>query len=143
MTDARTIIDALGLEPHPEGGYYRRTYRHAEGPENRGHMTAIYYLLEGGEFSRWHRTDGDEIYHWYAGAPLTIETAAGDGSAKTAHRLGNDFTAGERPQILIPAGVWQRSNAEGDWTLVGATVAPGFSFDGFEMPEKGWVPEGA
>lgn len=138
--DARRIVERLDLAPHPEGGWYRETYRHDPGDGSRGAMTAIYYLLEAGDLSAWHRvTDADEIWHWYAGGPLAL-TLSPDGHDAEAHRLGPDLTAGEAPQILVPKGWWQTAESLGRWTLVGCTVAPAFDFAGFEMAPPDWRP---
>lgn len=136
---ARGIIDALGMQPHPEGGYYVETFRDA--PESgRGHSTAIYYLLEAGDCSAWHRVnDAAEVWHYYAGAPLAL-TISPDGHDATAHRLGPNIAAGERPQVVVPAGQWQTAESLGAYTLVGCTVAPGFAFEGFEMAPADWRP---
>lgn len=123
---AGEVVDLLGLQPHPEGGWYRETFRDAAG-EGRAASTAIYFLLEAGQESRWHRVDAAEVWHHYAGAPLLLSIG------ETGHRLGPDLTAGERPQAVVPAGVWQKARSLGDWTLVGCTVAPGFEFAGFEL----------
>jgi uncharacterized protein len=133
------IIRLLDLQPHPEGGRYRETWRAAEGPGSRAAGTAIYYLLQAGEVSRWHRIDADEMWHWYAGSPLVL-TQSPDGRTSEARRLGPDLLSGERPQILVPAGTWQTAESLGAWTLVGCTVAPGFVFDGFELAPPGWQP---
>ncbi len=138
---AAEIVELLGLEPHhPEGGWYRETFRDTEGGE-RGHSTAIYYLLEGGTAGRWHRVDSAEVWHWYAGAPLTLTTLP-DGVAAHTETLGPDLAAGERPQVIIPHGMWQSARSRGAWTLVGCTVAPGFEFAHFEMAPEGWEPTG-
>ncbi|MBY0431622.1 MAG: cupin domain-containing protein [Rhodospirillales bacterium] len=137
--DAQGIIALLDLEPHPEGGCYRETYRHRPEDGGRGATTAIYYLLRTGERSHWHRVDAVEIWHWYAGAPLLLSVREG-GGAGTEHRLGHDLRAGERPQAVVPAGFWQAARSLGDWTLVGCTVAPAFQFEGFEMAPPGWAP---
>lgn len=134
------IIKALKLEPHPEGGYYRRTYKNelaADGETiaERGYATAIYYLCEGEKFSRWHRTDGDELWFWHAGAPLTLEIREDDGSISTL-KLGPNLLAGEQPQQLAPAHKWQHAKSDGDWTLVSCSVSPGFLFETFEMEEN-------
>ncbi|MBP5857947.1 cupin domain-containing protein [Marivibrio halodurans] len=145
MRDARAIVEHLGLEPHPEGGWFRETYRHRPDPDGpgadaRGAMTAIYYLLEAGDRSHWHRvSDADEIWHFHAGAPLAL-TLSPDGVEAQAHRLGPDLMAGQTPQVLVPKGWWQAAESLGDWTLVGCTVAPAFSFDGFEMAPPDWRP---
>jgi len=124
------IIAALDLEPHVEGGHYRRTYRHKDGPEGRGYASAIYYLVEGPEPDRWHKMDADEIWHWYAGSALCLEISEARNGTPIKHMLGNKITSGERPQILVPTNHWQRATSLGGWTLVGCTVSPGFSFDG-------------
>ena len=137
---AEEVIQLLGLLPHPEGGAYAETFR-APAPEGeRGASTAIYYLLRSGELSAWHRVDADEVWHHYAGAPL--ELALSDGAGRSVLRLGKDLAVGERPQAVVPAGVWQSARSLGDWTLVGCTVAPAFQFAGFEMAPPGWEPGG-
>ena len=136
------IRSYLGLAPHPEGGSYVQTFRdNREWPVGgRGHSTAIYFLLEKGEVSAWHRVkDAAEVWHWYGGAPLLLAIASADGERET-HRLGLDLAAGERPQAVVPAGQWQSAQTTGDWTLVGCTVAPGFDFAQFELAEPGWEP---
>jgi len=130
---ADEIIARLGLKPHPEGGHYIQTFRAPEG-------TAIYFLLKGGERSHWHKvTNADEIWHHYAGAPLELSLSE-DGRSVHHLRLGIDFDLGEQPQLLVPRGVWQAARSLGAWTLIGATVAPAFQFEGFEMAPPGWEP---
>ena len=135
---ADEIIALLGLVPHPEGGHYRETFRAGGG--GRGAATAIYFLLKAGERSHWHRVvDADELWHYYAGAPLEL-SLSDDGRAVRRLRLGLDFDLGERPQAVVPRGVWQAARSLGAWTLIGATVAPGFLFEKFEMAPPGWQP---
>jgi predicted cupin superfamily sugar epimerase len=137
---AEEVIAALGLAPHPEGGCYRETYRHVDAANPRGAGTAIYYLLRAGERSAWHRvTDADEIWHWYAGAPLELSIVEEGGPARIG-TLGPAITEGERPQRIVPANAWQAARSLGDWTLVGCTVTPGFDFASFEMAPEGWEP---
>lgn len=136
---AEEVVRLLRLEPHPEGGFYRQTYRAATPAGGRAASTAIYYLLRAGDLSAWHRVDADEIWHLYAGDPLELKVSA-DGQAQTAHRLGLDLAAGERPQLVVPGGAWQSARSLGAWTLVGATVAPGFEFSRFELAPAGWEP---
>lgn len=123
----------LGLEPHPEGGYYRQTWADESG-------TAIYFLLEAGTPSAWHRVrDRVEIWHFHAGAPLRLEVdPTGPGTTAAQHiELGADLLAGQRPQAVVPAGVWQAARTLGPWTLVGCTVAPPFTFEAFELAGPG------
>jgi hypothetical protein len=132
MTGAE-VIALLGLERHPEGGWYRQTFADTH-PGGRAHSTLIYYLLEAGDRSAWHRVDSAEVWHWYAGAPLELK------ADKAAVMLGNDLIAGQRPQGVVPRGAWQSARSLGDWTLVGCTVAPGFEFAHFELAPPGWEP---
>ena len=134
---AEKIIAQLGLRPHPEGGRFTETFRAAG--EGRTASTAIYYLLTAGEVGRWHRVDADEIWHFYAGAPLEL-SLSDDGQNVRHLRLGIDLALGERPQIAVPKSVWQQARSLGAWTLVGCTVAPAFEFAGFEMASEGWQP---
>ncbi len=140
---ADQIVRLLDLEPHPEGGRFRETFRDtatvASGADTaRAASTAIYFLLRAGEVSRWHRVDAAEMWHWYAGAPLALTLA--DAGGRRDIRLGADLAAGERPQAVVPAGAWQQAASLGDWTLVGCTVAPGFQFAGFELAPPGFEP---
>lgn len=135
------IIHELGMQPHPEGGWYVRTFRDSPG-EARGHSTAIYYMLQAGERSHWHRVhDAAEVWHYYAGAPLTLRLSE-DGTSSETITLGVDLASGERPQAIVPANWWQAAETTGDYTLVGCTVAPGFEFSSFEMAPPGWAPAG-
>lgn len=135
---ARDVIATLGMQRHPEGGWYLQTFADGEQAEGRARSTAIYYLLEAGERSHWHRVDAVEVWHFYAGAPLTLRIS--DGTSVDAHVLGADLPEGQRPQVVVPKGAWQAAASEGDWTLVGCTVAPGFEFSGFELAPPDWEP---
>lgn len=136
---AQEVIDRLALARHPEGGWYRETWRAAAPDGQRAAGTAIYYLLEGGDVSHWHRVDADEIWHWYAGGPLAL-TVSPDGHDAEARRLGPELLAGQMPQLVVPKGWWQTAASLGAWTLVGCTVAPAFEFGGFEMAPPDWRP---
>ncbi len=136
--DAKTIIAKLALRPHPEGGWFREMFRDDTGGA-RAASTAIYYLLEAGDRSHWHRVDAAEVWHFYAGAPLEMSISP-DGIKAGTLTLGNNLINGETPQIVVPQNQWQSAVSLGDWTLVGCTVAPGFDFAGFEMAPPGWVP---
>ncbi len=137
--EAEAIVRALGLVPHPEGGHYREIFRDHGAGGARGAVTAIYYLLKAGERSHWHRIDAVEIWHFHAGAALSLALSA-EGGTPFSHKLGNDLLAGERPQIAVPARVWQSAATLGAYSLVGCTVAPAFSFAGFELAPPGWEP---
>lgn len=143
VPDVDELIERLGLRPHPEGGWYAETWKEpvVDGAR-RPASTAIYYLLRVGEASRWHRVDATEVWHFYAGGPLQLRLSADDEGPEEDHVLGTDFAAGERPQVVVPAGWWQAARPLGEWTLAGCTVAPGFEFSGFELAPEGWEPGG-
>ena len=125
MNDADEIAKVLNLQPHPEGGWFRESFRDSA-------STAIYYLLKAGEVSRWHRIDAAEVWHFYRGAPLELKIG------KAMHVLGPAIEQGEAPQAVVPPGEWQTARSLGDYTLVGCTVAPGFAFSSFEMAPEGF-----
>lgn len=131
---ADAIIAKLGLQPHPEGGWYRQTW---VGPlvEGRASGTAILFLLKAGERSHWHRVDADEIWLWHAGAPLVLAMGV---ERPEEHRLGPDVLGGEVVQAVVPTDWWQAAWSTGDWTLVSCTVSPGFRFEGFELAAPEW-----
>lgn len=131
--EADRLIQLLDLKPHPEGGYFRETFRDGGGA-GRAHSTAIYFLLKAGEASRWHRVDAAEIWHFYRGAPLELKIG------RHVHILGNDLDEAQAPQLVVPPGEWQAARSLGDYTLVGCTVAPGFEFAKFEMAPDGFEP---
>ena len=137
---AAEIIAALNLEPHPEGGWYRETWRAEAKADERPSGTAIYYLLEKGQRSHWHRVDADEIWLYHAGDPLSLSIAATDAGPVTTRTLGTDLANAQSPQIIIPAIHWQSAEPLGAFTLVSCTVSPGFRFEGFEMAPDGWSP---
>lgn len=139
MERAATIIETLGLERHPEGGWYRETWRGEDGPDGRAVGTAIHYLLDTGEFSHWHRVDAEELWLWHAGAPLALSLSP-DGHDAAAHVLGPEIGAGQHPQLRVPAMHWQSATSLGAWTLVSCVVVPGFTFEGFEMAPPDWRP---
>jgi predicted cupin superfamily sugar epimerase len=147
VIEAREWIERLGLVPHPEGGYYRQTYRSRETiarahlpprfTGDRAFATAIYYLLEGEDFSAFHRIRQDEGWHFYDGSPLTVHVLETDGSYAPI-RLGRDLRAGQVPQAVVPAGALFAASVDNprSCALVGCTVAPGFDFADFEMPTR-------
>ncbi len=133
---ADELIRTLGLQPHPEGGHYRETFRSAlvqPGPHGlRSASTAIWFLLVAGQVSRWHRVLADECWHWYEGGPLDLFSCAEPGSPITRHRLG-PVSGDVHPQHVVPAGWWQAAIPVGEFVLVGCTVAPGFDFADFTL----------
>lgn len=148
--DAEYFISALGLEKHPEGGYYREIYKNGgmitdNGLTNRfegkRHLaTSIYFLLKSGEVSRLHRLKSDELWYYHAGASMTIYEIGLDGEMRT-HRLGLDTEAGELPQVVIPGGCIFGAlvNGSSSFTLVGCMVSPGFDFTDFELLTREWL----
>ena len=147
MERIKEIIKKLKLIPHPEGGYYRETYRSSGTisennlPPNikgeRNFSTAIYFLLTSENFSAFHRIKEDEIWHFYEGSPLEIHIISDNGNYSKAV-LGLNLSEGETPQIIIPANNWFAANViEGNsYSLVGCTVSPGFDFNDFELADR-------
>lgn len=143
MQTAQTLIRQLGLLPHPEGGHYRETYRSQQsmvlpGSSASRHVcTGIYFLLEAGNFSAFHRIASDEMWHFYAGQAIDILEIDEAGHLQST-RLGPDITHGDTPQHVVPAGRWfaSRLSAGGTFVLVGCTVAPGFDFADFELGQR-------
>jgi len=137
-SEADRLIALLDLKPHPEGGYFRETFRDCGHPpairEGRGHSTAIYFLLKAGEISRWHRVDAAEVWHFYRGAPLELRIG------KDLYVLGPNVDEAQKPQIVVPPHTWQMAQSQGEYTLVGCTVAPGFDFAHFELAPDGFQP---
>lgn len=135
----RDVVETLGLQPHPEGGWYAETWRAPVGQGERAAASAILYLLAAGERSDWHRVDAAEVWQWSAGEALELAVWAGTGPV-VRHRLGGDVAMGGSPQVVVPAGAWQAARPLGDWALVGCIVAPAFRFEGFELAPPGWEP---
>lgn len=144
-TTAKTLIEQLALARHPEGGWFKETYRASDKlaaqalparfDGDRSASTAIYFLLEAGDISALHRIQSDEVWHFYAGAPLRVHGIFPDG-AYQEWKLGANLAAGEHFQAVVPAGCWFGAElAEGDFALVGCTVAPGFDFADFELAQ--------
>ncbi|WP_170348963.1 MULTISPECIES: cupin domain-containing protein [Ruegeria] len=127
---AQEIIDHLQLQRHPEGGWFRETWRADN--EGRATGTCIYFLLQAGEHSHWHRVDATEIWLYHAGAPLTLSLSATDDGPANDHLLTPDLTKGA-PQLIVPTNHWQSAQSTGEYTLVSCTVSPGFEFDGFVL----------
>ena len=126
------LIDLLQLQAHPEGGYYRRLYESSEClPSGRLLASAIVFLLPAGQVSRWHRVDADELWHFYEGAPLELLIA--DTPAAIERQLLGPVAADQLPQRLVRAQAWQAARTQGDFSLVGCTLAPGFEFAGFAL----------
>ena len=140
MNEARAIIEQLGLAPHPEGGWYARTWRAPAAPGERAAGTAIYYLLQGDERSHWHRVDAAEIWLWHRGAPLELALSS-DGHDSQAQVLGPDLAHGQQPQLVVPARCWQSAVPHGPFTLMSCVVTPGFEYSGFEMAPPLWRPQ--
>lgn len=134
-SEADRLIKLLDLAPHPEGGYFRETFRDVgSSPTGRSRSTAILFLLKAGEASRWHRVDAAEVWHFYRGAPLELRIG------KEIYVLGSNVDEAQTPQIVVPPQAWQSARSLGEYTLVGCTVAPGFDFAHFEIAPDGFTP---
>jgi uncharacterized protein len=131
---ADAVTAALGLQPHPEGGHYRETWRDAPADGSRGVGTAILFLLAEGERSHWHRVDAAELWVWQAGASVMLRIG------QDAHRLGPDLRAGDKQQVLVPRHHWQAAHSLGRWSLCTCVVTPAFMFQGFELAPPDWEP---
>jgi len=145
---ADQIIATLNLQPHPEGGYYRETWKAETADGVRPAGTAIYFLLKAGESSHWHRVDADEMWFWHAGHPLELRVSHTDTGPAQLHLLGPDLSQ-MRPQALVPVDAWQAARLparapDDAWSLVSCTVTPGFQFEGFILAEPGFdIPDQA
>ena len=143
MTTAETLIERLQLKPHPEGGWYRETWRAPADEGERAVATAIHFLLEARQSSHWHRVDAAEIWLWHAGDPLELATAVGDDGPVETVTLGANIETGQQVQHVVEPGQWQAARpAAGSrgYVLVSCVVAPGFEFSGFELAAPGWSP---
>lgn len=153
-SEIERIVTRLGLEPHPEGGWYRRTWRSDEGidapalPPRYGAPrilgSAILYLISRDSPSRFHRVRSDELLHHYAG-DAAVSWRLLEGGGRASFMLGRDLEGGQIPQLHVPRGCWQATEIApgGRWALLGATVVPGFEFEDFELGvraelERGW-----
>lgn len=134
---ASELIRTLQLTPHPEGGFYRETFRSttrvaADQRPSRNALTTIYFLLASGSFSAWHRVSSDEVWHWYEGEPLELLLAPPDSGSVQRRRLG-PAGPGSEPVVTVPASWWQAARPTGAYALCGCTVAPGFEFEDFSF----------
>jgi hypothetical protein len=127
------------MAPHPEGGWYVETFRAAAQPGARSAVTAIYFLLQEGQRSHWHRVDASEIWLWHAGSPMRLHLSPDSQQTETM-LLGSAIAAGQRPQAVVPEGVWQSADSMGAWSLASCIVAPAFEFAGFTLAPPGWSP---
>ena len=134
---ADDIIRTLALQPHPEGGWFRETWRAAAPDGQRPRGTAIHFLLKAGEASHWHRVDATEIWLFHAGSPLILSISATDEGPAEHHVLGPDL-ATAAPQIVVPPHAWQAARSTGNYTLVSCIVSPGFDFAGFTLAPPGF-----
>lgn len=142
MDSAGKLIEQLGLAPHPEGGWYRETWRGDPGPDGRAQGTAIVFLLRAGEASHWHKVDAAELWLWQAGDPLELRLAAGEAGPVRSVILGADVGAGQQLQGLVAPHEWQAARPRGagkhGYCLVSCVVVPGFDFAGFTLAPPGW-----
>ena len=138
--EVRDLIDRLALARHPEGGWYRETWRAASAGRERSRSagTSILFLLEAHQRSHWHRIDATELWIFQAGKALTLSTA--DAGKVSSVRLGADIRAGDRPQHVVAPSQWQSAQAGDGWSLVACVVVPAFRFETFELAPPGWEP---
>ena len=140
---ADDLIEALGLAPHPEGGWYRETWRAEAAEGERAAASAVLYVIQPGQRSHWNRVDAHEIWLWHGGDPVDLMIAETSAGPATTVRLGGRVADGEQPQVVIPAGQWQSAEpvaGTAGYTLLSCIVAPAFEFSGFELAEPGWSP---
>ena len=144
MDSAVERIEQLGLAAHPEGGWYRETWRGEAGPDGRASGTAIIFLLRAGEASHWHTVDAAELWLWQAGDPVELRLAATDAGPARSVILGSDIAAGQQLQGLVAPGELQAARPFGEavhgYSLVSCVVVPGFDFAGFRLAPPGWEP---
>ena len=141
MDAAQGIVERLGMQRHPEGGWYVERWRATSDAEDvRPAGSAILYLLAAGERSHWHRVDAAEVWQWSAGEPLELRIWSEGDPAVRVIRLGGEVAGGEQPQAIVPPGAWQAARPLGAWALVGCIVTPAFDFAGFELAAPGWEP---
>jgi predicted cupin superfamily sugar epimerase len=141
---ADELIEALGLTPHPEGGWYRETWRAQAADGERAAASAVLYVIQPGQRSHWNRVNADEIWLWHAGDAVELKVAASDAGPVRAVRLGGRVTEGEQVQVIVSAGQWQSAEPAGGkagYTLISCIVAPAFEFSGFELATPGWEPD--
>ena len=134
MSEPASIIASLNMTPHPEGGHFVETFRDAA-----NNVSLIFYLLEAGDRSHWHRLTKDEILHFYDGDPLTVMWSS-DGVLIQEQTLGRSAADKHCYHYIVPRGTWFSMHSTGEWSLIGCTVAPAFTFDDFELAPKNWVP---
>lgn len=144
MDSAQNLIKQLGLAAHPEGGWYRETWRGEAGADGRASGTSIIFLLRAGEASHWHKVDAAEMWLWQAGDPVELRLAASDAGPARSVILGADIGAGQQLQGLVAPHEWQAARAFGEprhgYSLVSCVVVPGFEFAGFTLAAPGWEP---
>lgn len=134
MTDPASLIEFLKMTPHPEGGHFAETFRAEDGS-----ASLIFYLLKNDERSHWHRLTKDEFLHFYDGDPMSVLLSP-VGVSIQRKTLGRHAVDNEAYHLIVPKGTWFSMQSTGDWSLIGCTVSPAFSFDDFELAPKGWMP---
>ena len=143
MRAAKALIEELRLSPHPEGGWFRETWRAPAVEGARAAATAIYFLLESHQRSHWHKVDATEIWLWQAGDPLLLSLSSGDAGPVREVKLGADVIAGDAPQVIVEPDEWQAETPlpgrEG-YSLVSCIVSPAFEFAGFTLAAPDWHP---
>ena len=134
MNDPEELIKKLNMTPHPEGGYFAESFRDKD-----NNVSLIYYLLKKNQRSHWHRLKKNEILHFYLGDPMSVYISE-DGSKSTSKFLGANIIGGQKMHLIVKAGSWFSMKSNGNFSLIGCTVAPGFEYSDFELAPKNWEP---
>ena len=135
MNDPEKLIKKFNMIPHPEGGYFAESFRDKD-----NNVSLIYYLLKKSQRSHWHRLTKNEILHFYLGDSMSVYVSE-DGKVSNTILLGNNITNNENIHIIVKAGSWFSMISNGEYSLIGCTVAPGFNYSDFELAPKNWNPE--
>ena len=139
-SSAEEIISILQLEAHPEGGFYRQTFKDTDlNEDGRSLSSVIYYLLKFDQVSDWHKVDATEIWFWHSGAPMVISISSNGRDTEALH-LGPNVQVNQKPHVIVKKNYWQSAVSLGEWSLVSCMVSPAFEFTGFEMAEENWFP---
>ena len=134
MNSPEELIKKLNMTPHPEGGYFAESFRDKD-----NNVSLIYYLLKKNQYSHWHRLTKNEILHFYLGDPMSVYVSE-DGNKSASKILGNNIIGNQKMHLIVKASSWFSMKSNGNFSLIGCTVAPGFEYSDFELAPKNWEP---